>query len=165
VLISFCLRKGFRPDIAPNSLIVVLQQPYKGDGSWKKNRKHHADIGVWWVNHSNLTRTPNKVEPVILSESDAQFHGIEEEIIYPVRLTDPRSKSSLLQQFQFICYGWNNDVYMPHSTIERFNLTEHGGKDGSSWSLAYQHVNHILPNFYPDADPMTMLNCAKVLKS
>ena len=151
-----------RLDLVPHGLLVVL-----GDDASHRGEcgEIHAEVGVWWVDRHSTFRRVRPVDPVELSEEDAGIFGLEDETVYPIRPPPPSTPPSEVRHYDFLCYGWCRDVYLPRSTVHTFTLSEHGGSNGSHWSLAFDGFSWVMDGFDPSIDPIAVLSVHRVMGS
>lgn len=155
MILQLGLGKTVRLDLLPHSLLVLTGQPHFPEDL----AEFHAKCGMWWIEeHASGSGIPNPVDPVRVSESDADAYGLESQIVYPVRPPAGRAPASQIRRYIYLCYGWDNDVYFPHSVVHTFSMVEHNPGSGNLfWELRFNDMSWVLHGFDPSVDPVAGL--------
>lgn len=164
MILSFGLfGRVVRLDLVPHSVLVVLVENslYRDEDRGSM----HADIGVWWLEEHDLGHPLHAVEPVRLSDRDSESFGFEDHLVYPVRPPSGRAPPGQVRRYHYLCYGWRQDVYLPHSVVHRFSMEESNDGGRVSWTLSVDGTSWILHGFDPTDDPFESLAVHGVMGS
>jgi len=100
----------------------------------------------------------------MIEEKTATNYGLESEILYQIRPPSGKAPPNQIRRYRYLCYGFENDIYLPRSKVNTFSMTEHrDDRNGIFWELGLNGTSWILPDFDPNISPIDLLNVQEVL--